>query len=673
MFFEPRRQRRALTNFLVLLILLGSLPAWAAEKTRLRVDDYQIDAELTPHIHKISARAKVKFTALEDINAAVFELNNGLNVSKVTDESGQVLSPERISQDSTVRVQLSKPLSKDTSTTLTFDYDGTLDSADDSPVQGLKLASINDETSYLLYAGRWFPVNAYGINRFTATMNITVPAHMVVIGSGKETVGGPAPSKKGGAGALPGKTYTFVWDKPSFPGSIVAGTFQEFKSDEAGVDLHVFFKPVHQNLGAMYAETAIKEFTYYVTLYGAAPSTTLRVVEIPDDTVPSAWAPEMAAIASRAVTEKVNYRLLANTISHQWWGVSVSPNSIDDWWLCDGFARYSEARYVENAAGSSGLEEVVKDMSVGALAYDSVPLATIGKLDMFSPEFQSLATDKGAMILHMLRWVLGEDKYLKTMRQFATDFAGRSASMDDFRAIAEKNYGEQLTWFFSQWLDSTGAPEFKVKYTTYRLGSNKGFRVTGEIAQDLDLFRMPVDLRIDTDGKTEDKKIEVVGTNSPFTVETFGRPRRIAVDPDHHVLTNSSDVKLRASILRGMALQQQGDLAAALAEFNKALDLNKNSSLAHYRIAEVFFAQRNYQASANSYRSSINGDGDPRWTEVWSHLQLGKIFDITGQRERAINEYRQATQTNDDTFGALEQARKYLQKPYERPKDRDKQ
>ena len=42
--------------------------------------------------------------------------------------------------------------------------------------------------------------------------------------------------------------------------------------------------------------------------------------------------------------------------------------------------------------------------------------------------------------------------------------------MDDFRAVAEKNYGEQLTWFFSQWLDSTGAPEFKVKYTTYRLG-----------------------------------------------------------------------------------------------------------------------------------------------------------------------------------------------------------
>src|ERR1700691_2131635 len=470
MFFEPRRQRRALTNFLVLLLLLVSLPTWAAEKSRLRVDDYQIDAELTPHIHKITAHAKVKFSALEDITAATFELNNGFRGTKMTDDSGQTLSPERMTQDFTMRVQLSKPLSKGSSTSLTFEYDGTLDSADDSPVQGLKLASINDDTSYLLYAGRWFPVNAYGINRFTATMNITVAAHLVVIGSGKESEGNPAPSKKAATSALPTKTFSFTWDKPSFPGTIIAGTFQEFKSDEAGVDLHVFFKPTHQNLGAEYATTAVKEFTYYVTLYGVAPSASLKVVEIPDDTVPSAWAPEIAAIASRAVTDKVNYRLLANTIAHQWWGASVSPASLDDWWLSDGFARYSEARYIENAAGTAGLEEAVKDMSVGALAYDTVPLSSASKLDIFSTEFRSLATDKGAMILHMLRWVLGEDKYNKTMREFATEFAGKPASTDDFKTIAEKNYGQQLTWFFSQWLDSTGAPEFKLKYTTYRLG-----------------------------------------------------------------------------------------------------------------------------------------------------------------------------------------------------------
>ena len=677
-----RRLLGVLTSSLTLLLfILQALPSQAAaEKTRLRVDDYQINAVLQPHLHQISATAKVKFTALQDLSVAVFELHNDLRVTKVLDEKNQPLSAERVTQDSTVRVALPSGLSKDASMTLTFEYEGQLENADNSPVPGLSLAYVGDDTTYLFYAGRWFPVSGYGLNRFTSTISVTLPAHMLAIGSGKATSSDVAPPKKPTASVLPTKTFTFVSDKPSFPGTIVAGVFQEYKSDEAGMDLHVFFKPTHQSVAPAYTTTAVQEFTYFITLYGLPQSQKLNIVELPGDTLPYAWAPEIVGLAGPSITEKTNYRLQADAIAHQWWGVSVSPATKDDWWLSDGFSRYSEAMYVENAAGAAGLEEAVKDMSVGALAYDTVPLSSASKLDIFSTEFQSLATDKGAMILHMLRWVLGEDKYNKTMREFAGTYAGKSATMDDFRAIAEKNYGEQLTWFFSQWLDSTGAPEFKVKYTTYRLGGaaaqnpkeekTPGFRVTGEISQDLDLFRMPVDLRIDTDGKTENKRIEVVGTNSPFSIETFGRPRRISVDPDHHVLTNSSDVKLRASILRGQAMQQQGDLTGALTEFNKALDLNKNSSLAHYRIAEVFFLQRNYQSSANAYREAINGDGDPRWTEVWSRVQLGKIFDITGQRERAVNEYRQALQTNDNTFGALEEARKYMQKAYERPKEK---
>jgi aminopeptidase N/predicted negative regulator of RcsB-dependent stress response len=652
------------------LTSVGKRPALAAEKTRLRADDYQIDVELLPQTHKLTAHATVRVTALEDLSVVTLQLNNALRITKLSDANNKPLTPERNTQDSTVRFALTSGLAKNTTTTFYFEYEGTLESADDSPVQGLKLAYVGPDTSYLLYSGLWFPVAGYGVNRFTATISVTVPAHMVVIGSGKEpsAAAATATSKKPAAVIANSKTFTFAWDKPSFPGTIIAGTFKEFKSDEAGIDLHVFFKPNKQDLGAEYASTAIKEFTYFVTQYGVAPSTHLKIVEIPDDTVPSAWAPEIAALSSRAITEKTNYRLLANTIAHQWWGVSVSPASKDDWWISDGFARYSEARYIESAAGAAGLGEMVKDMSVGALAYDSVPLSSAAKLDYFSPEFQSLVTDKGAMILHMLRWVVGEKKYLAITRDFATKYAGKSATTDDFRELSEKVYGEKLTWFYSQWMDSTSAPEFKAKYTFYRLGNNKGFRIVGAITQDLDLFRMPVSLRIDTDGRTEEKRIEVVGTDSPFSVETFGRPRRITVDPENRVLTNSRDIKLRSSIVRGQGLIQQGDLAGALSEFNKALEVNKNSSLAHYRVAEVFYMQKNYQASANAYRASLNGDGEPRWTEVWSHLQLGKIFDVTGQRERAVNEYRQAIQTNDNTQGALEECRRYMQKPYEREK-----
>jgi Flp pilus assembly protein TadD len=666
MLLAPRRRRRAFTTCLVLGFLLLGLPALAAEKVHFHADDYQIDAVLTPHDHKIVARIRVKITALEDLNIATFQLHNALRLTKVTDAAGKVLTADRMPQDSSVRVSLKNTVPKGESTTLGFEYEGVLDSADDSPVAGLKLTSINDDTSYLLYAGYWFPVNAYGVDRFTATINVTVPAHMLVVGSGTVSPG-TAPALKT---ALSGSTKTFSlkYDKASFPGTIVAGDFGDYSSSEAGVDLHIYFKPAHKELAPAYAETAVKEFTYFITLYGPPASNVLRVVELPDDTVPSAWAPELVALAARGITPRTNYRLLANTIAHQWWGASISPASRDDWWINDGFARYSEARYIESAAGSGGLQEAVKDMSVGALAYDTVPLSSAGKLDLFSPEFQSLVTDKGAMILHMLRWVIGDQKFDQSMRDFASQYAGKSATVDDFRNLVEKDYGDKLTWFFSQWLDSTGAPEFKTKYTIFRLGNNKGFRSVGQIGQDLDLFRMPVELKIDTDGKTETKRVDVVGTDSAFSVDTFGRPRRITIDPDNRLLKNSTDIKLRAGIQRGQAMVQQGDLTGALSEFNKALEINKNSSLAHYRVAEVFFLQHNYQASANAYRDALNGDGEPRWTEVWSHIQLGKIFDITGQRERATNEYRQAIQTNDNTQGALDEARRYLQKAYEQVK-----
>src|ERR1700730_2520217 len=268
MWIHPRRALSVLTSSLTLaLLVLLAIPSRAAEKARLHVDDYQIEAELSPHLHQITARAKIKFTALQDLNVAVFELHNDLRVTKVLDEKGQLLSAERVTQDSTVRVPLPAGLSKDASTTLTFEYEGQLESGDNSPVPGLKLAYIGDDTSYLLYSGRWFPVSGYGLNRFTSTISITVPAHLLVIGSGKATVVDIPASKKPNTTVLPTKTFTFVSAKPSFPGTIVAGVFQEYKSDEAGLDLHVFFKPTHQSLAPTYTTTAVQEFSYFLTLH----------------------------------------------------------------------------------------------------------------------------------------------------------------------------------------------------------------------------------------------------------------------------------------------------------------------------------------------------------------------------------------------------------------------
>ena len=148
MSISPRRALSVLTSSLTLsLVVLLASSSWAAEKARLRVDDYQIEAELNPHLHQITARAKVKFTALQDVTVAVFELNNDLRVTKVLDEKNQPLAAERVTQDFTIRVPLPAGLSKDASTTLTFEYEGQLENADNSPVPGLKLAHIGDDTS----------------------------------------------------------------------------------------------------------------------------------------------------------------------------------------------------------------------------------------------------------------------------------------------------------------------------------------------------------------------------------------------------------------------------------------------------------------------------------------------------------------------------------------------
>ncbi len=633
--------------------------AWAAPlRQQLQVTGYVIDAKLDPAMHTLTATAKVSVTALEDVSTAVLELNNNLRVTKITDAKGTEIAADRSASDSTVRLALATPLAKGKSAVYTFAYNGPLFGTDNSPVEGLKVAQVGDPISYLLYAGRWFPMVGYLTNRFTAEMHISVPAGERVVGSGYT-----------GTKTLPdgGSEFDFSWTRPGFPGTIIAGKFLAPVSPPGGTNIHVYTTDAHKANAVPYADTAQKEQDFFTNLFGQGESGKLYVVELPDDTVPAYWGPEVAALAGSRFTNPPNYRLLANTIAHQWWSSEVSPATLNDAWVTNGMSRYGELMYVEDTAGKTAFQTAVTDIAAGALAYDTTPLSSVGRLDPFSPDFQSMTLEKGAMVFHMLRWEVGDKDFTDILRGILSQFTDKGVSEADIEKVAQAHTTQQLTPFFAQWLDGTGAPDFKNKFTVYRLGNNKGFRTIGQIDQDLDLFNMPVELRLETDGKTEIKRVDVVGPSSQYVVETFGRPRHITIDPDNWVLKNTPDMAVRVAILRGQQMVAQGDYVGALAAYQKALQANSNSSLASYRIGEVFFLQRNYQAAANAFRDAQRGDNEPKWTEVWSHIELGKIFDITGQRERAVNEYRQAVQTNDNTQGAINEARKYLQAPYKRP------
>jgi tetratricopeptide (TPR) repeat protein len=95
-----------------------------------------------------------------------------------------------------------------------------------------------------------------------------------------------------------------------------------------------------------------------------------------------------------------------------------------------------------------------------------------------------------------------------------------------------------------------------------------------------------------------------------------------------------------------------------------ALISNKDSALIHYRNGEILFTTKQFQMSANEFRRALSLKITPKWIEVWAHVYLGEIFDLTDQRERALNEYRLAILTNDDTRGAQAEAKRYQAKPY---------
>jgi tetratricopeptide (TPR) repeat protein len=326
---------------------------------------------------------------------------------------------------------------------------------------------------------------------------------------------------------------------------------------------------------------------------------------------------------------------------------------------------------------------------------DTSPISEAAHLTPFTPNYNSVVVNKGAMVFHMLREQLGDSAFSSLLHDFYKQFSGKAASLADFEkmaqdraaqtpakpasfalgntapsspapAEAEQSAQVNVQPFFAQWINSTGIPEFNISYTIYRTKS--GFRIDGKVKQNLDFFRMPVELEVQTEGNPEFKTIQVSGTDSSFTTEVFGRPKPggVTLDPHSYILKSNLQLRVRAIIARGEALAEQGRYYDAIQQYQQALDQQKDNALAEFRMAEAFFYQRNYSAAANAFRDSLDGNIDPsfKWVEVWAHLYLGKVYDVAGDRARAVNEYSKAQQTNDDTGGAQNEAKKYLAQPY---------
>jgi aminopeptidase N len=636
------------------LALAASVQGQDEKRTNIDVVSYTIDAQINPDTQTLSARAAVRFTPLDDqASTATFELNNNLTVSRIVDGRGQTIQASRNQSDNSIRLTFPASLPKGQPVDVTFIYDGRLTGKEDSPIYGVKFAAIQNDYAFLLYPARWFPISGYTSDRFTSTINVTVPEGYRAIGSGADS------TKQNGASTV----YSFQFTKPSFPGDIAVVKGQPARVNSSGLTTTVWFRgPEAANANA-YGDMTARMVEHYTSLFGLAPYANLTLVETADGAPNGYAAPGIVFLAPHAISKDVNTNVLANQIARQWWEIDVSPINRNHLWLENGMALYAEALWNEKEKGQTALDQRMKDIAITALTIDNVPLIQTARMEDYSPEFWALSADKGAAVMQMLRSTMGDQKFFAATKAFLQQYAWQSVTTENFRKACEAAMGEDLRYFFIQWVESNGAPEFKLEYTIFR--TPKGFRVQGKISQDLDTFRMPVDLKIETEGNPEEKRVEVMGTSSEFSIDTFGKPKKVIIDPYNKVLRMSPQMRVAVAIRKGEQFVQIGDYSEALKQYQSALDTQKNSSMAHYRVAEVFFQQHNWQSAANEFRQVLDGDLQPKWLEVWTHIYLGNIFDITGQRERAVNEYTQAQRTRDNTQGAQDAVAKYLHQPYQ--------
>jgi hypothetical protein len=668
------------TQLAFLLLLLGLTTSLSSAQTQLPKFDFQavhydVQAALHPAGQNLTAEAKIEFVAKTASRTILVELHPDLHVDAVKLAiDGRKLGFQRDSFNALdLEVTLPSMAQAGMHVTLIFDYSGAFANDDDSPTKDVRFAWIDRNSAYLLLPARWFPLTSYPSNRYTATFQITVPDNFAVTGTGQSSTPNSLPAEKPGE---PGRSvYTFNCKDAAPVGTFVAGNLQLAPVQAQGLNISVFAPTAASATAQRNGDELANVLTYYSNEFGPLPSPSITLAQLPDGTVDSFSAPGLLLLSARDWGTTVNQNELAYLSAQQWWGNQVLPASPGDAWVTGGLGQYAAAMYIEHSQGEQGFRRELTNYAVGSVMFEgATPIAQAQDLQPYSQKYESIVVDKGAMVFHMLRTSMGDAAFNSLLHDFYTAHAGKTASIEDFEKLAEAKLpapktGQphlNLTAFFSQWLDSTGIPEFKLDYIIYR--TPKGFKVVGKVTQPLETFNMPVEIRVNTEGNPVTRSVQVVGTSTPFDIETFGRPKPdgISIDPDNDLLKSSPKLHVRALIARGEGLAAQGNFQEAIQQYQQALALQANNSLADFRIGEAYFYQKNYSASADSFRNSLDGDLDSsyKWVEVWSHIYLGKIFDLTGSRERAINEYQKAEELKDNTGGAQQEAEKYMKSPY---------
>lgn len=703
--------------------LVGNQVAAQKGATDIDVQHYKINADLIPSQQLLRARAEVKFVPKADTRSAIFEMNGSLTIKRITrpdlpatssatsspTSEAPTLSRQPVRDAKTkpakdtkpavattgkdvatkdaapaeqdglqfiqdnrenmnVRVDLGSVVPANQPVTIIFEYEGALESPQGGPISNARLACVSEQGSYLFYAARWFPFHEYAADRATYDISLKVPKDVLVAGYSEQPVSAvPSSDPKTKEEFL---TYTFVCTKPVLPGNFAAGKYLIRSASAGGLTVDFYVKAGDEKWADHAGDVLSKHLEYYSSKFGAyAFGNRLIVAETDEETLETYTGPGIMFLSPRALTSGIDEKL-AREAAYQWWGQAVGLRSFDDTWLAQGLAEFSTLLYIRDNANETQFQQALQAELEKALAFEqsaSIRNAP-SQLDDQTPAFRSVVFYKGALVFNMLRQLMGETQFDKMLRDYYTAYSGKNLTLDEFEAFASKAAGRNLRFFFGQWVDSTGVPEFRAEYRVMRT-SGGAFRVPGTVKQDLDTFELPVDIALRTEAGVERQTLMLKGTSADFDIQTKSKPIEVVVDPDSKILRSSEELRQGVIVRRGIEHFREQEYVEAEQQFQAAIKLNRGNSWAWYNLGLLYMTQRNWNKALDAFDQALNGNLRPDWVEVWSYIYRGNSWDMIGQRERALAEYNKAISNGNNYDNAQEAAKAYVAEPYGKKKN----
>lgn len=391
----------------------------------------------------------------------------------------------------------------------------------------------------------WLPTIDHPYDKATSEFIVTAPSHYQVVSNGVQVE----------ATDLPGNRRVTHWKNsvPIAPWLYVLGVarfaVQQVDTFE-GKAIETWVYPQDRDAGFRDFATPTKQVLAFYSDY-VGPFAYERLANIQASSVSGGMEAASAILYNeKSVTGNRDVRwrnVVIHEIAHQWFGNAVTEADWDDVWLSEGFATYFTLLYIEHAYGRDEFVRGLESSRRTVLSFAAEhPGYTIIHRNLARMEdvTSSHTYQKGSWTLHMLRGVVGDEAFQRGIRSYYQRHFNANATTADFRRAMEEASGQQLGWFFDQWLYQPG--NLRVAGQWRYDAASKAVRISLEQTQtDGQLFTMPLEIAIHTPGHAAPlvRRITLNAKTQTFSIPVAVAPADVRLDPNHWVLMEATFTK----------------------------------------------------------------------------------------------------------------------------------